>query len=64
MNYIFAGEFVRCAINFNGDRELCKYCTNTNGEIKVQGKDEKNQEQAGIVGRASVIIRINLLTIS
>lgn len=55
---------MRCAINFNGDRELCKYCTNTNGEIKVQGKDEKNQEQAGIVGRASVIIRINLLTIS
>ena len=62
--YLLAGEFVRCALNIYGDRELCKYCTNTHGEIEVQGKDEKDQEQAGIVGqgRASVIIRINLLT--
>lgn len=51
---------MRCTVNFNGNWELCKYRTDTHGEVEVQGKDEKNQEQAGIVGQGSVIIRINL----
>lgn len=32
----------------NGGRELRKYSANLNGKIKIQGKDEKKQEQAGI----------------
>lgn len=52
-----AGTILWIPFGSNGGRELLKYSSNLNGKIKIQGKDEKKQEQAGI-GPDQLIRRI------
>lgn len=44
-----AGIILWIPFGSNGGWELLKHSSNLNGKIKIQGKDEKKQEQAGIV---------------
>lgn len=53
-----AGIILWIPFGSNGSRELFKYSANLNGKIKIQGKDEEKQEQAGIGPDPFLIHRI------
>ena len=53
-----AGIILWISFGSNGGRELLKYSSNLNGKIKIQGEDEKKQEQARIGPNQFLIRRI------
>lgn len=56
-----AGVILWIPFGSNGSWKLLEYSANLNGEIEIQGKDEKKQEQAGIGPNQFLIHRITLV---